>query len=75
MQEVIFDSKRVYETNSKLQDGSEYRVRYTIEKLCAGFEAAELGKLRWVVGVRKCSRGIDKAKRRLGLEMEFHVQR
>lgn len=58
--ELNVDSKGLYDTITTLQEGSEFRLRQTVQRNRDSFESEELDKMRWIQGFANISDALTK---------------
>lgn len=63
--ELLTDSRGIFDTITTLHEGKEYRLRQTVERIRNSFESQELDTLRWIPG--KCNIADALTKRSVNL--------
>lgn len=58
--ELLTDSRGLFDTITTLHDGKEYRLRQTVERLRNSFESQELDTLRWIPGTSNIADALTK---------------
>ena len=46
--ELLVDSRCLYDTITTLHEGNDYRLRQTVQRIRNSFEASELNRMRWI---------------------------
>ena len=58
--EIVVDSLGLFDTITTLHEGSEYRLRQTVQRIRDSFESADVNVIRWIPGVGNVADALTK---------------
>ena len=58
--ELLVDSRYLYDTITTLHEGNDYRLRQTVQRICNSFEASERNCMRWIPGPQNITDALTK---------------
>ena len=58
--EIVVDSMALFDTITTLHEGSEYRLRQTVQRIRDSFEAGDVNVIRWIPGVDNVADALTK---------------